>query len=66
MIRKKIPALQKAPLSHLKDEVSGLSFVRDLGDSYAAVGFATNAQSFNISVRNGTYRDAFSGREVNV
>jgi glycosidase len=65
-IRRAIPALQKAPMSRFSDQGSGVSFVRDYqnGQSYAAVGLASGAgQSFTLTgVRNGTYRDAVTGR----
>jgi glycosidase len=69
-IRRAVPALQKAPMSRLDERGSSLSFVRDwsAGQSYAVVGLAASvAQSFAISgVRNGTYRDAVTGRAVTV
>lgn len=69
-IRKAVPALQKAPMSKVDERGSSLSFVRDYqnGTSYAVVGLAAgSAQSFSISgVRNGTYRDAVTGRVVTV
>lgn len=69
-IRGAIPALQKAPMSHLSEWGSGLSFVRDLhaGGSYAVVGLAIgdDQRVTMTGVRNGTYRDAVSGREVDV
>jgi glycosidase len=39
-IRRAIPALQKAPMSHVNEWGSGMSFVRDYnnGESYAVVG----------------------------
>ena len=42
-IRRAIPALQKAPMSHVNEFGSGMSFVRDYnnGESYAVVGLAT-------------------------
>lgn len=69
-IRRSIPALQKAPMSHVNEWGSGIQFVRDYqdGQSYAVVGLAIGSdQNFNVgSVRNGTYRDAVTGREVQV
>ena len=65
-IRRQVKALQIAPMSGVKDEGSGLAFVRDAGDSYAAVGLAASEQSFNLNVKNGVYRDAVTGREVTV
>lgn len=69
-IRRAVPALQKAAMSRVEEHGSGMSFVRDHngGASYAVVGLAAgSAQTFSISgVRNGTYRDAVSGRVVTV
>jgi glycosidase len=69
-IRHAVPALQKAPMSQVSEQGNGLLFVRDYqnGLSYAVVGLAAaTAQSFTISgVRNGTYRDAVTGRVVSV
>jgi glycosidase len=70
LIRKAVPALQKAPMSKVEEHGSGMSFVRDYqnGTSYAVVGLAAGgAQSFAVSgVRNGTYRDAVTGATVTV
>jgi hypothetical protein len=70
LIRHAVPALQKAPMSQVSEQGNGLSFVRDYqnGQSYAVVGLAAaTTQSFTISgVRNGTYRDAVTGRVVTV
>lgn len=70
LIRRSIVALQKAPMSQVNEWGSGIQFVRDYqnGQSYVVVGLAVGGdQSFNVgSVRNGTYRDAVSGREVQV
>lgn len=67
-IRRAIPALQKAPMSHLNEWGSGLSFVRDWnqGESYAVVGLAIGGgQDISVGgVRDGTYRDAVTGAEV--
>ncbi len=67
-IRRAIPALQKAPMSHLNEWGSGLSFVRDHndGESYAVVGLTIGGgQDITVGgVREGTYRDAVSGRET--
>jgi glycosidase len=69
-IRRAVPALQKAPMTRVDEHGSGLSFVRDFqnGQSYAVVGLASGfAESFTITgVRNGTYRDAVTGRVVAV
>jgi glycosidase len=69
-IRAAIPALQKAPMSQINEWGSGLSFVRDYnhGESYAVVGLAIGAdQTMTVDgVRNGHYRDAVSGQEIQV
>jgi glycosidase len=69
-IRHAVPALQKAPMSQVNEFGNGLSFVRDHqnGQSYAVVGLAaTSDQSFSVTgIRNGTYRDAVTGRVVAV
>jgi len=70
MIRRAVPALQKAPMSHLGEWGSGMSFVRDYndGESYAVVGLAIGSDQ-NITVgdiRNGVYRDCVSGGEIAV
>ncbi len=70
LIRRSIPALQKAPLSHLNEWGSGMSFVRDYnnGESYAVVGLAIGSDQ-NITVgniRNGIYRDAVTGNSIDV
>ena len=69
-IRHAVPALQKAPMSQVNEFGNGLSFVRDYpaGPSYAAVGLAASAdQSFTLAgVRDGTYRDAVTGKVVTV
>jgi len=69
-IRRAIPALQKAPMSHVGEWGSGMSFVRDHnnGESYCVVGLAVGSDQ-NISVgnvRNGTYRDAVTGNELRI
>jgi len=67
-IRRAIPALQKAPMSHLSEWGSGISFVRDWndGESYAVVGLTIGGgQDINIGgVREGIYRDAVTGNEI--
>jgi hypothetical protein len=67
-IRRAIPALQKAPMSHLSEWGSGLSFVRDWsdGESYAVVGLTIGGgQDISVGgVRDGTYRDAVTGNEI--
>jgi len=69
-IRRQIPALQKAPMSHVNDWGSGISFVRDFnnGASYAVVGLAIGGgQDVTVgNVRNGLYRDAVTGNEIGV
>lgn len=69
-IRRAIPALQKAHMSHLSEWGSGLSFVRDwnFGESYAVVGLTIGGgQDISVGgVRDGTYRDAVTGNEINV
>ena len=68
-IRRAVPALQKAAMSRVAESGNGLLFVRDYqnGQSYAVVGLAASAQSFTITgIRNGTYRDAVTGRVVAV
>ena len=69
-IRRAIPALQKAPVASVGEWGSGMSFVRDWnnGESYVVVGLAMGSDQ-NITlggVRNGTYRDAVTGGEINV
>lgn len=65
LIRRSIPALQKAPMGSVSEWGSGMSFVRDYagGKSYAVVGLAAGCdQDITVSgVRNGTYRDAVTG-----
>ena len=70
MIRRAIPALQKAPMSQVQEWGGGMSYVRDYaeGESYAVIGLAIGGdQGVSVGgVRNGSYRDAVSGREVGV
>jgi glycosidase len=70
LIRRSIVALQKAPMSYVDEWGSGMRFVRDYqdGQSYVVVGLAIGGdQNFSVSgVRNGTYRDAVTGREIQV
>jgi len=67
-IRRAVPALQKAPMSHLAEWGFGLSFVRDWneGASYAVVGLTIGGgQDIRVAgVRDGTYRDAVTGDEI--
>jgi len=67
-IRRAIPALQKAPISHIAEWGSGLSFVRDWndGESYAVVGLTIGGgQDIRVEgVRDGIYRDAVTGNEI--
>jgi len=67
-IRRAIPALRKAPMSHLAEWGSGLSFVRDWnqGESYAVVGLTIGGgQDISVGgVRDGIYRDAITGSEI--
>jgi glycosidase len=69
-IRKAVPALQKAPMRDVREWRTGLSFIRDYPDedSYAVVGLAIGGdQDITVeNVRNGTYRDCVTGREVTV
>jgi len=70
MIRRAVPALQKAAMSHVGEWGSGMSFVRDCnnGESYAVIGLAIGSdQTVNVGgVRDGVYRDAVSGGEMHV
>jgi glycosidase len=70
MIRRAVPALQKAPMSKVSEWGSGMCFVRDWnnGESYAVVGLAAGGdqQITVVGIRNGTYRDAVTGNTVQV
>lgn len=70
MIRRAIPALQKGSMSHVQEWGGGMSYVRDWndGESYAVIGISIGGdQGVSVGgVRNGTYRDAVTGREVGV
>ncbi|MFZ2958521.1 MAG: alpha-amylase family glycosyl hydrolase [Candidatus Ozemobacteraceae bacterium] len=70
LIRQSVPALQKAPMSQMREWGSGICFVRDWnnGSSYAVVGLAAGSgQEISVvGVRNGTYRDAVTGNALNV
>lgn len=67
LIRRSIPALQKAQMTQVSEWGSGMSFVRDLSaeGSYAVVGLAIGSdQQVDIGgIRPGLYRDAISGAE---
>ena len=69
-IRQAVPALRRAHMTRVSEWGSGMSFVRDLSDqgSYAVVGLAIGSdQSVTVDgVPDGIYRDAVSGREVQV
>jgi glycosidase len=69
-IRRAVPALQKAPMSHVGEWGSGMSFVRDhnSGESYAVVGLAMGGdQNVTVSnIRNGRYIDAVTGNIIDV
>ncbi len=68
LIRRNVPALQKALMTQVAEWGSGMAFVRDLGGqgSYAVVGLAIGAdQRIEIGdVRAGVYRDAITGGEI--
>jgi len=68
LIRRAIPALQKARMTQVGEWGSGMCFVRDLSEqgSYAVVGLAIGSdQQIDIGgVRPGHYRDAVSGGEI--
>jgi len=69
-IRRAVPALQKAEMSHIGECGGGMSFVRDWndGESYVVVGLAIGGgQDITVGgVRNGVYRDCVTGNEVHV
>jgi hypothetical protein len=68
LIRRTIPALQKARMSHLAEWGSGMRFVRDHSEtgSYVVVGLAIGSdQQIAIEgVPAGIYRDAVTGAEI--
>jgi glycosidase len=72
LIRRSVPALQKAPMTQVAEWGSGMAFVRDLANagpergSYAVVGLAIGShQQVDIGdVRPGLYRDAVTGGEI--
>jgi hypothetical protein len=65
LIRRAVPALQKARMTQVNEWGSGMSFVRDLSeqDSYAVVGLAIGSdQQVSVDgIRPGIYRDAVTG-----
>ncbi len=67
LIRRQIPALQKAAMTQVQEWGSGMAFVRDLSaeGSYAVVGLAIGSdQQVEIGdIRPGLYRDAITGAE---
>lgn len=72
LIRRNVPALQKAAMSHVGEWGSGMRFIRDLPNdgsgrgSYAVVGLAIGSdQQVDVGdVRPGVYRDAVTGGEI--
>jgi glycosidase len=68
LIRRHVPALQKATMIRVSEWGSGMAFVRDLSGagSYAVVGLAIGSdQQVNIGdIRPGVYRDAVTGGEI--
>jgi len=68
-IRRAVPALQKGGQSHNGESGNSIWYVRDFedGGSYAVVGLSMGGEDLSVGgVRNGTYRDAVTGREVQV
>ena len=68
-IRRAVPALQKGWQSHNGENGNSLWYVRDHndGESYAVVGLSMGGGDIHVGgVRNGTYRDCVTGREVHV
>ena len=65
-IRRSVPALQKGQMASIQEWGSGMSFVREHGDSYVAVGLAAGAsQQISIGqVKNGSYREVVTGKVV--
>nr|WP_206171785.1 alpha-amylase family glycosyl hydrolase [Thiorhodococcus mannitoliphagus] len=68
LIRRAVPALQKAPLEQVSEWGGGMSFVRSHAESgsYAVVGLAIG-QDQQVAVdagRPGIYRDAVTGHEI--
>jgi hypothetical protein len=69
-IRRAIPALQVGQMSHIEEHGHALSFVRaaETPSSYVVVGLTIGHQHhFHVhGVRSGVYRDAVTGRHVEV
>ncbi len=70
LIRRSIPALQKAPLTRVNEWGGGISFIRDhlCEGSLAVIGLAIG-DGQHVSVEGipcGQYRDAVSGNEIRV
>ncbi len=67
LIRRAVPALQKARMTQVNEWGSGMSFVRDLSEegSYAVIGLSIGSdQQVSVNgIRPGVYRDAVSGAE---
>jgi Glycosidases len=65
-IRKAVPALQKGVMQNVNEWGSGMSFVRDSGDSYVVVGLASgNGESITVKgVKAGTYTDVVTGKSI--
>jgi glycosidase len=67
LIRRAIPALQKARMSRVAEWGHGMSFIRDLSEqgSYAVIGLAIGSDQHVCveGVRPGLYRDAITGAE---
>ncbi|MGD8588263.1 MAG: alpha-amylase family glycosyl hydrolase [Chromatiales bacterium] len=67
LIRRAVPALQKARMTQVNEWGSGMSFVRDLSEqgSFAVVGLAIGSeQQVSVSgVLPGVYRDAVTGAQ---
>lgn len=68
LIRRAVPALQKARMTQVNEWGSGMSFVRDLSEqgSYAVIGLAIGSgQQVSVDgVHPGVYRDAVTGGEL--
>ena len=69
-IRREIPALQKGQMTHVMEGRNTLSFVRNCESphSYAVVGLTIgSAAHFCVrGIRSGIFRDAVTGRQVEV